>query len=388
MTLTKRMQIAAFAMICAAATHSQALAASKGPLETVAEAAESVVNVITSPAKARAAREAYYSGELSKAAELAPAAGENWIAGLALYRTGQKNQALLHFERVAMDGKEDAWLRSSAAFWGARTAGELDQSDKALALTRQAAMHPKTFYGMIAQRQLELARGAVKKQAAAQSQGMVIKASYVPTAPAKAAVDAVGDLLASLTPPRPLGYVPSSSGVDYPLPSLEPKWGFTLDKALVYAIVRQESRFNPAAVSPAGAVGLMQLMPAAAARAAGDDKLLKDNSPLFDPAFNLRVGQDYFTWLLERGVGYDLLHAVAAYNGGPGTLLKTAERVGPDADSLMVIESLPARETRNYVEKVVAGYWTYRKLFGQESPTLDALATGSKRVDLRLDQKT
>ncbi|MCC7268533.1 MAG: lytic transglycosylase domain-containing protein [Caulobacteraceae bacterium] len=386
MTLTKRMQIAAFAMICAAAPLSQAQAAGKGPLESVAEAAESVVNVITNPAKARAAREAYYSGELSRAAELATAAGENWIAGLALYRTGQKNQALVHFERVARDGKEDAWLRSAAGFWGARTAGELDQSDKALELTRLAAMQPRTFYGMIASRQLELARGAVKTQAAAQPRGMIVKASYMPSAPAKAAVDAVGDLLASLTPPKPLGYVPSSSGMDYPLPTLEPKWGFTIDKALVYAIVRQESRFNPLAVSPAGAVGLMQLMPAAAARAAGDDKLLKDNSPLFDPAFNLRVGQDYFTWLLERGVGYDLLQAVAAYNGGPGTLLNTVERVGEDADSLMVIESLPARETRNYVEKVVAGYWTYRKLFGQESPTLDALATGAKRVDLRLDK--
>ncbi|HYD43897.1 MAG TPA: lytic transglycosylase domain-containing protein [Phenylobacterium sp.] len=387
MTLTQRMQIAALAMICAAATQSEAQAASKGPLESVAQAAESVVNVITNPAKARAARDAYYSGELSKAAELAPAAGENWIAGLALYRTGQKNQALVHFERVARDGREDAWLRSAAGYWGARTAGELDQSDKALELTRLAAMQPRTFYGMIASRQLELARGAVKTHAAARPQGMVIKASYVPSAPAKAAADAVGDLLASLTPPKPLGYVPSSSGMDYPLPALEPKWGFTIDKALVYAIVRQESRFNPAAVSPVGAVGLMQLMPAAAARAAGDDKLLKDNSPLFDPAFNLRVGQDYFTWLLERGVGYDLLHAVAAYNGGPGTLLKTVERVGEDADSLLVIESLPARETRNYVEKVVAGYWTYRKLFGQESPTLDALATGAKSVDLRLDKR-
>jgi soluble lytic murein transglycosylase-like protein len=174
---------------------------------------------------------------------------------------------------------------------------------------------------------------------------------------------------------------------DYPTPLLEPKWGFTIDKALVYAIVRQESRFNPGVVSPAGAVGLMQLMPEAAARAAGDDKLKADMSPLFDPAFNLRVGQDYVTWLMERGVGHDILRTVAAYNGGPGTLLKTAEMVGDDVDSLLLIECLPSQETRNYVEKVMAGYWTYRKKFGQDSKTLDAVAMGARFVDARLDKE-
>ena len=129
----------------------------------------------------------------------------------------------------------------------------------------------------------------------------------------------------------------------------------------------------------------MQLMPEAAARAAGDDKLKADMSPLLDPGFNLRVGQDYVTWLMERGVGYDILRTVAAYNGGPGTLAKTVAMVGGDADSLMVIECLPSVESRNYVEKVMAAYWTYRKMWGQPSPTLDALAGGAKFVDARLD---
>jgi soluble lytic murein transglycosylase-like protein len=139
------------------------------------------------------------------------------------------------------------------------------------------------------------------------------------------------------------------------------------------------------AVSPVGATGLMQLMPEAAARAAGDDKLKADMSPLFDPAFNLRVGQDYLTWLMERGVGYDILRTVAAYNGGPGTLAKTAQMLGDEADSLLIIECLPSLETRNYVEKVMAGYWTYRKMWGQGSPTLDAVATGARFIDARLD---
>src|SRR5262249_22614664 len=111
--------------------------------------------------------------------------------------------------------------------------------------------------------------------------------------------------------------------LDYPTPDLQPKEGFTLDRALVYAIVRQESRFNPLAVSPVGAVGLMQLMPDAAVKAAGDDKLRSDRTPLLDAAYNLRLGQDYFTWLLEKGVGHDLVHAVAAYNAGPSTVANT-----------------------------------------------------------------
>ena len=184
----------------------------------------------------------------------------------------------------------------------------------------------------------------------------------------------------------PLSDPARRAAADYPVPDLEPLSGFTVDKALVYAIVRQESRFNPSVVSPAGAVGLMQLMPEAAARAAGDDKLKTNMTPLFDPAFNLRVGQDYVTWLMERGVGYDLLRTVAAYNGGPGTLLKTAKMLGDEADSLLVIECLPYQETRNYVEKVVTAYWTYRGQFGQDTKTLDALAGGAKFVDARLDR--
>ncbi|HKR87545.1 MAG TPA: lytic transglycosylase domain-containing protein, partial [Phenylobacterium sp.] len=186
----------------------------------------------------------------------------------------------------------------------------------------------------------------------------------------------------------PLAAAPAlaAANEDYPTPLLQPKDGFTLDKALVYAIVRQESRFDPAAVSGKGAVGLMQLTPDAAARAAGDDKLKDDVRPLYDPAFNLRVGQDYLTWLMQRGVGYDLLRVIAAYNGGPGMVQRTADLLGDEAaDPLTLLESLPPLETRNYVQKVLAGYWTYKTMFGEEAPSLDALAAGAQMIDARLD---
>ena len=382
----------------------------------------------------RRAREAFYSGDVQRALDVAPAAGERWIAGLAAFRLKNYDLAQSFFSQVARDDREDPWLRSGAAYWAARSLEQAGDPGRAQGFLKLAARHPDTFYGMIAERRVRLeALDRVGVQPVADHAPAVFSPASTsnysahltgfirenPRAHRATALAQIGmpveaglELRAGLTLAQseaeraqwmalilalnaPLTTdadltkaLPTSRGtqeIDYPTPALEPKWGFTVDRALVYAIVRQESRFNPAAVSPAGAVGLMQLMPEAAARAAGDDKLKADMSPLFDPAFNLRVGQDYVTWLMERGVGYDILRTVAAYNGGPGTLLKTAKMVGDD-DSLLLIESLPSAETRNYVEKVMAGYWTYRKKFGLDNNTLDALAKGASFIDARLDR--
>lgn len=411
--------------------------------------------------RAQAAREAYYSGDVRRALTLASAAGERWIAGLSAFRLARPNDAFGFFRAVAEDTAEDAWLRSAAAFWAARSAGAAGLPEAATYL-RLAAETPHTFYGMIAERQLALNGGGAPSTAPALLIGadpiadLISRASYVappvsapkPAAPAATAAlptdarahraealfqlgrkdealaeakigfalaktdkarDAWRALRDAFDPPpapKPVKMTPPPAAVprvipavtvraspppSLPAPELTPKGGFTIDKAMVYALVRQESAFNPLAQSGAGAVGLMQLMPDAAARAAGDDKLLSDMTPLFDPAFNLRVGQDYFTWLMERGLatdpggGYDVLRAVAAYNGGPGTLLRTVAQLGADCDSLLLIESLPAQETRNYVERVMASYWQYRRMFGAGTATLDALAAGEKLADFRLD---
>jgi len=379
-------------------------------------------------ARAAPAREAFYAGDLNRALHLAPAAGDWWIAGLSAYRL--KNYALAQgfFDKVADDEGQDPWLRSGGAYWASRAAAQGGDQASAANFLRTAARYPETFYGMIAERQVRMQTAELAPHHETAAQGGFVLASYTapaadlstfiqsnPRAHRAAALAQIGrledaglELRAGIslarTPaerqqwmalvlalnadaPQTNGPVQRTASLgDYPTPLLEPKWGFTIDRALVYAIVRQESRFNPLAISPSGAMGLMQLMPEAAARAAGDDKLKADTTPLLDPAFNLRVGQDYVTWLMERGVGYDILRTVAAYNGGPGTLLKTAKMLGDDADSLLIIECLPALETRNYVEKVMTAYWTYRRQFGQDSQTLEALARGAKFVDARLDR--
>ena len=127
----------------------------------------------------------------------------------------------------------------------------------------------------------------------------------------------------------------------------------------------------------------MQLTPATAAHVTQDAGLVKDPSALKDPALNLRIGQDYVGKLLDATKG-DLLHAVAAYNSGPSTILKTASQM-PGADSLLVFESMPGGQTREYVQRVIANYWIYRLVLGQPSPTLDAAAAGARTIRAILD---
>jgi soluble lytic murein transglycosylase-like protein len=184
---------------------------------------------------------------------------------------------------------------------------------------------------------------------------------------------------------HPVVAMAASPRTTYPIPTLTPPAnGFTVDKALVYAVAWQESRFNSLAVSPVGAVGLMQLMPSSAAYVSGDDSLKANPIVLFDVGKNLQVGQDYINWLETNAADHDIMRTVAAYNGGPAALKKTVEALG-GADSLMVVESMPAPETRAYVKKVMAAYWTYRRQFGASTKTLDAVASDMQFIDARLD---
>ena len=380
------------------------------PEITVADGARSEVT--------RPAREAFYSGDSRRAYELAVSVGERWIAGLAAWRLADYAQARDYFGQVARDDAEDPWLRAAGAYWAARASVVLGDKAMAGSYLRLAARSPQTFYGMIAERQTQLSAPSpaapmlmlagyhgpaqdlprfIRENARAHRATALAQIGRVEEARqelraglalARTGADrnSWSALLATLGAPTGPGLQKPQYLMlgDYQAPPLEPANGFTMDRALVYAIVRQESAFNPTAISHAGAVGLMQLLPTSAALAMGDANGKISPRALCDPAFNLRAGQDYLAWLMSRGVGSDLLRMVAAYNAGPGAVLKTTAMVGED-DPFLMIESLPALETRNYVEKVVAAYWTYKRMFGEEARTLDALATGARRIDLTLD---
>lgn len=150
----------------------------------------------------------------------------------------------------------------------------------------------------------------------------------------------------------------------YPRPPLPNS--ATVERALVLAVMRQESEFYPKARSPVGALGLMQLMPATAKQTARRQGLAYDRKRLTsDPDYNIRLGQAYLAELLERFGGSYVL-ALAAYNAGPARAERWMTQFGDPRDStidpVQWIERIPFRETRNYVQRILESLVVYREI--------------------------
>jgi soluble lytic murein transglycosylase len=143
--------------------------------------------------------------------------------------------------------------------------------------------------------------------------------------------------------------------------------GGPVEPALALAIARTESEMNPEAISPAGARGLMQLMPGTAQKVARDLGLPYDLSRLTaDPGYNVKLGKGYLAEMLARFNGAPIL-AAAAYNAGPGRVDEWLGRYGDprrSVDPVDWIEHIPFTETRNYVQRVLEGLHVYRARLG------------------------
>jgi soluble lytic murein transglycosylase-like protein len=166
----------------------------------------------------------------------------------------------------------------------------------------------------------------------------------------------------------------------YPLPPWTPKNGFSVDRAVVFGFMRQESGFNSRARSPVGATGLLQLMPRTASFIARDASLgrAQGRDRLYQPEFNMELGQRYMRHLFENPlVQANLVFMAAAYNGGPGNLGRWLRDMRFDDDVFVFIEAIPSFETRNFVQKVIANIWTYRARFGEPQHELNAVASGN-----------
>ncbi len=138
---------------------------------------------------------------------------------------------------------------------------------------------------------------------------------------------------------------------------------YGMDPYFVAAIIREESQFKSEAVSPAGARGVMQVMPTTGewiARNAGIAGF--DRSRLFDPDTNIAVGTWYLSHLTKRFRG-DLYRVSAAYNAGPEAVAGWSTASAPD-DPVAFVESIPYMETRSYVKRVLRNYGEYRRLYG------------------------
>ncbi len=144
-----------------------------------------------------------------------------------------------------------------------------------------------------------------------------------------------------------------------------------IEPALALAITRQESEFDPEAISPADARGLMQLLPSTAQHVAEQHELPYGRGSLYNPEENLRLGTTYLGQMIDGFDGSYIL-GIASYNAGPGTVRKWRNAFGAPPKTLEGsidwIESIPFTETRNYVQRVLENTQVYRTLETPDAP--------------------
>ncbi len=351
-------------------------------------------------------------GAASRSGELVPEA--YWTAGLASWRLRKKGLATHYFETAAKYSKNSEWFQSAAAFWAARANLVSKRPEKVNGWLKQASNYPYTFYGLLARHILGKPpvfrwepppiHSAIIEQVSKRPRGkrglalLQLDNTYLAEREFRELVRGADKGLAQniltlaahnnmpgLSVRLDSKLYPNGGGYDgatYPIPAWAPKNGFRIDRALIYALIRQESLFNPKAKSWAGARGLMQLMPSTA-RFVAQTKGLKYQSwrKLYEPETNLTIGQRYIEMLLkDPKIQGDLFLMAAAWNGGPGNLNKWRKRSDHLNDPLFLIESLPSRETRHFVERVLANLWIYRHRLNQDTPSLNAIAAGNRPV--------
>jgi soluble lytic murein transglycosylase-like protein len=335
----------------------------------------------------------------------------HWQAGLAAWRTGRYGEAGWHFQQVLRVPGQSSWTISAAAFWAARV--EL-RSRRPQAFDHWlgiAAQHPRSFYGLLARRMLGIDGvvdfdsapfTALDAQIISGTQGgrralallqldepQAAEAELRALAPhaSPALVEALAAVADRANMPalslQLAGLLAEGDGRHqalFPVPRWTPIGGFTVDRALLFAVMRQESQFAPAVESEAGAVGLMQLMPATAhamAKRTGVPLSGVTRNALADPETNLALAQEYITSLMEDSrIGDNLVLIAVAYNGGPRAVRGGRADALLRRDPLLFIESIPTQQTRIFTERVLANYWIYRQRLGQPTPDLDALAAG------------
>ena len=164
----------------------------------------------------------------------------------------------------------------------------------------------------------------------------------------------------------------------YPVPD----WNLTSlpikDKSLLFSISRQESGFNPRAKSYANALGLMQVLPSTASFIM-KDRAYRKKEMLYDEEKNLYVASKYIQFLLNLDIiKNDVSKMLASYNAGPGNFSKWSKSFyKTEIDPIFMIETLPARQTRNYIKLVLTNLWIYKIRLNEKPDLLFKLASGS-----------
>ena len=332
-----------------------------------------------------------------------------WIA---LRFLNDAARAAGHFDTLAKLA-ETPMSRARAAYWQGRAA-EASANENAIATARafyqQAAEHPATYYGQLARGKLGLTAAPIRTlstEARGEARDDSIKVIELLYAIGEKnlanplVVEAVHHLddatqvaaLASVVAKQQdahlsltVGKLASQRGMaldtlafpTYGVPPFQPLQN-SVEAPVIYSIARQESAFQPNAVSSAGAKGLMQMIASTARRTADRAGVAFDESRLVsDAAFNAQLAAAHLGELLGEQRGSYIL-TFAAYNAGGKRVKQWLDAYGdprkPGVDPIDWVERIPFTETRNYVQRVMENLSVYRVRFGASPPASDQTIT-------------
>ena len=319
-----------------------------------------------------------------------------WTAArAALKQLGRPADAMTLFDRYAR-GSHSPAIKAKGFYWAGRAAEAAGNDIGAMAYLTQAAGYRDQYYGQLAAERMGKPLVAPPAIGPATVDPAVRAAFYARDTVRAArflgpigqyqdqtlflrqiAMDAKSDtdhlLAAELSRQlgRPdLGVMVGRSALtnglsDYSaagFPTMSVPTGYESSWTMIHAISRQESQFDRAAISHAGARGLMQLMPGTAREQSGKIGIAYDQAALTsDPQLSMMLGSSYFQRIFSQFGSYPL--AIAAYNAGPGNVNKWLAANGDprqgSSDMIDWIEAIPISETRGYVQRVLENAVVY-----------------------------
>ena len=328
-----------------------------------------------------------------------------WVSGLSSWRQGDWNAASSAFQQVGQLAQQRE-LRAGGYYWAARAeqaAGRPRSVERLLKAAATTAEATESFYGLLARETLglstELAQDPfigsdppvdnlpnVQRAVELAKIGEPALAEQMLRHQAK--IGAVSEHHALIQAAKRLDLpaaqlwlanngqwgARSDSADRYPNPRWTPLSGWRVDPALAYGHIVQESAFRRSAVSHAGAIGLMQVIPDTAQLVSRNRGIPYSRSALTDPRYNLEFGQSFIERMRRSPyTGDQLPKVIASYNAGPLPVGRWAT-IPDKGDPVLWIESLPYWETRYYVPAVMRNLWVYQGLSGEDQASLKMLA--------------
>ena len=330
------------------------------------------------------------------------AAQAAWVSGLASWRLGDCQSASAAFNQVAAYAQQRE-LRAGGLYWAARSEQACGRPRSVAPLLKAAASSPESFYGLLARETLGMdttiprdpnsgndppiaqllnvqrAMELVKIGEPQRAEEMLRQQAKIGN---PSEHHALIQLAKHLDLPAAQLWLANngqpgarSDPADrYPNPRWSPMNGWRIDPALAFGHIVQESAFRRTAISTAGAVGLMQVLPVTAQLVSRNRGVPYSTGALTDPRYNLEYGQSFIEMMRrDSGTAGQLPRVIASYNAGPLPVARWAT-INDKGDPLLWIESIPYWETRYYVPSVMRNMWVYQGLNDEDTGTLKAMA--------------